>query len=350
MTVAIAAAGTGGHVLPALAVAEALQAAGLDRSAILFLGGDRIEAKLVPEAGYELHQYEVSGLPRSPTVDGIKVAIQTWRASGQVKSLLAAAGTRVVLAMGGYITGSAALAARRLGRPLVLHEQNAIPGLANRLASRWAARIFVAYESAREALPGAELVGNPLRAEILQPVSRAHACRHYGLDPDLRVVGILGGSQGADALNRAAPQLLADGVQLLHLAGPGHPSGLGAGEERRWLVKGFEDEMHFFYAACDIVVSRAGALAIAELAATGTPAVLVPYTHGTADHQLANAAPLVEAGGAELVFERDLGQLPKTVEAMLAGDLSGMSVAARTLSRPQAADVIAAAVMELAGA
>ena len=349
MTVAIAAAGTGGHVLPALAVADALEAHGVTKSDIVFLGGDRIEAQLVPEAGYELHQYEVSGLPRRLTAEGFQVAAQTWRASSGIKRLLRDGDRRVVLAMGGYITGPAALAARRLRLPLVLHEQNAIPGLANRLASRWAHRIFVAYDQARERLSGAELVGNPLRPEILQPVSRSHACRHYGLNPDLRVVGILGGSQGAQALNQAAPQLLVDGVQLLHLAGRDHAARLGPPQDQRWVVRGFEAEMHFFYAASDVVVSRAGALAIAELAATGTPAILVPYTHGTGDHQLANAAPMVDAGAAELLFERDLDQLPKAVEALLGGDLAAMAAAARSLSRPEAADQIATAVMELAG-
>lgn len=354
MRVAIAAAGTGGHVFPALAVAETLLEGGLDRSDILFLGGDRLETTVIPGAGFELQSFELAPLKRSLTLANLKVASTVWRSGTAMKHAIESHRADVMLAMGGYVTGPAAVAARRAGIPLVLHEQNATPGLANRLASRVADDVLVAFPSALEAFPHARVVGNPLRPAVLQPVSHSHACRHYGLDPARPVIGIMGGSQGAAALNGVADDLLvvSEQWQLVHLTGSAHASDAGARarEVERWVVLGFEPEMHFFYAACDVVVARAGALTVSELAATGTPAVLVPYVHGTADHQTSNARVLADAGAAEIVPQEDLDQLGKVVGSLLAEEvLAAMQAAALAAGRPDSAAAVASRVLELAG-
>lgn len=354
MRLAIAAAGTGGHVFPALAVAETLVSGGLDREDVLFLGGDRLESTVIPEAGFEFAAFELAPLKRAFAMENLGVALTVWKAAGEMKSNIERHGSSVMLAMGGYVTGPAALAARRAAIPLLLHEQNAIPGLANRLAARLATDVAVAFPAALAQFPNARVVGNPLRPDILQPVSRSHACRHYGLDPAAPVIGVLGGSQGAEALNESVPNLIraSDEWQVLHLTGRGNLERVAGEAEshERWTPIGFETAMHFFYAASDLVIGRAGALTVSELAATGTPSVLIPYIHGTADHQSANAELLVEAGGAELLEQSELDRLPKVVRSIFdRNELETMSAAAREVGRPDAAAAVASRLLELSG-
>ncbi len=355
MTIAIAAAGTGGHVYPALAVAEALEVLGTARNEIVFFGGDRIEATAVPEAGYELVRLEIRGLSRTGRLDDIRVLAGVVGAARNMRREMAARGVTAVLAMGGYVTGPAALAARTARLPLILHEQNAVPGRANRLAARLARRVFVAFPSAANTLRGAELVGNPLRSALLaRPPAEATARKRYGLDPARPVVGILGGSQGADALNRAAHQLADAGpaYQLLQLAGPGQHEtwSMLSGDLPGWVVIPYEPDMRWFYAAADLVVARAGALTVSELAVTGTPSILVPY-QGASGHQDANAAFLAERGGASVVAENELATLGEAVaQALEPGELARRAAMALAAGRPDAAGRVAAAVREAAGA
>lgn len=354
MTIGIAAAGTGGHVFPALAVAEALVAGGWAPHQIVFFGGDRLEASVVPAAGFPLVTLKQQGFVRRPSVENLRVLGQVITGARTVRREIRLRHIRVLLAMGGYITGPVAIAARRERIPLFLHEQNAEPGVANRLAARLASRVFVAFPAAVARLPGAEVVGNPLRAALTaDPPSRYAAIDRYGLDPDRPVVGILGGSQGADVLNRAAADLAGgEAFQIVHLAGPSQhePWTIRAGDVEGWRVVPFEPEMQFFYAAVDLVVARAGALTVSELAATGTPSILIPYP-GAEGHQAANAALLVEAGAAVLLSESDLGRLGEEIRAALsAGEHADRAAAAAARGRPQAADTIAAALREAAGA
>jgi UDP-N-acetylglucosamine--N-acetylmuramyl-(pentapeptide) pyrophosphoryl-undecaprenol N-acetylglucosamine transferase len=238
---------------------------------------------------------------------------------------------------------------------LFLHEQNAVPGRANRLAARLAQKVFVAFPAAAAALPRTELVGNPLRAALLADPPTSGAARlRYGLDGDRPVVGILGGSQGADALNNAASRLATSGpaYQVLHLAGSDQHvrwSELSA-DVPGWTVVPFEQEMRYFYAAADLVVARAGALTVSELAATGTPSILVPYPHA-ASHQDANAAVLAGAGGAVVVPQSELeARLDGEIEqALESGELVRRRAAAAAVGRPDAAGRVAAALREAAG-
>jgi UDP-N-acetylglucosamine--N-acetylmuramyl-(pentapeptide) pyrophosphoryl-undecaprenol N-acetylglucosamine transferase len=354
MTIAIAAAGTGGHVFPALAVAEALQKLGTASEDIFFLGGNRIEATAVPQAGYELVRVELRGFVRKLSFQNLRVMADVLSATRLIRRQLSDRGVTAVLAMGGYVTGPAALAARWERVPLFLHEQNAVPGLANRLAGRLARRVFVAFPAAARVLPRAEVVGNPIRAALMAGPPDAGAARsRYGLDPERPVVGVLGGSQGADALNQAARRLVdsAPPYQVLHLAGGDQhqPWSDLAQDKSGWAVVPFESDMRFFFAAADLVVARAGALTVSELAVTGTPSILVPYP-GASGHQTANAAFLAEAGGATVVPQPDLARLGQEVSrALIPAELARRGAAAAAVGRPDAAGRVAARVREATG-
>ncbi len=353
MKIAIAAAGTGGHVFPALAVAEALEKLGTPRQDIVFFGGDRIEATAVPEAGYQFVQLDVGGLLPAVSLENVRVIGRTLAAARVIRREVANRKVAAMLAMGGYVTGAAAVAARRARVPLFLHEQNALPGLANRLAARLAHRVFVAFPATAARLPRTEVVGNPLRSTLLaDPPSPAAARSRYGLDPSQPVVGILGGSQGADALNQAAHHLVGTGppYQVLHLAGSQQhqPWSELAADVPGWVVVPFESQMRFFYAAADAVVARAGALTVSELAATGTPSILVPYP-GASGHQEANAAYLAEAGAASVLPQHDLAMLGQDLaRALESGEHSRRAAAALALGRPDAAGRVAAEVRDAA--
>jgi UDP-N-acetylglucosamine--N-acetylmuramyl-(pentapeptide) pyrophosphoryl-undecaprenol N-acetylglucosamine transferase len=359
VTFAIAAAGTGGHVFPGLAVGEALVAGGVSRSDVMYLGGDRLEATVYPEAGFGLHQVELRGLQRSLSPKNLTLPGVVWRAVSSMSAEMRARGVGAVLGLGGYVTIPAALAARRLGVPFAVSEQNAEAGLANAVAGRFADRCFGAFPETRR-LPRAEWVGNPIRASLAGFDRRsleATARGRYGLDPDVPVLGVFGGSLGAGVLNRAVAGMVTawDGrdVQILHLAGTEHAPDLervAAGASIRWVVVAFETRMELFYAACDLVLARAGG-AVAELAATATPSILVPGAFGSGRHQQANAAAFARRGAAHVITEDRLADLGDSVRRLLgdAGGRAEMGKAAGAMARPHAAEVIAAALEEMHG-
>ncbi|MBT8213380.1 MAG: glycosyltransferase, partial [Acidimicrobiia bacterium] len=297
MTFAFAAAGTGGHIFPALAVAEALVAQGVSRDDIVFFGGDRLEARVVPEAGYELIKLPLRGLERRITTSNLAIPGMVRKAASVVATELAQRQATALLAFGGYVTVPTVWGARRAKVTAMLHEQNAVPGLANRLMARFSKEVFVAFDEAAGTLKGATVVGNPLRPafdHFDRDSLRSDGRKRYGIDGSAFVVGILGGSQGAAVLNATATSLagsLGEGAALLHLTGRAKADEVSAiaADNDRWVVIGFEPDMEHFYAACDLVVSRAGALTMSEVAATTSPAIVVPYAAGTAGHQAANA-------------------------------------------------------------
>ena len=357
MTFAIAAAGTGGHVYPALSVAEALVARGVPRSEILFLGGARFEAEVVPEAGFPFASFELAKLRRSLSVENLRIPFVLRRTAEGMAEAMQRAGTAVVLGMSGYVTVPAAMAARRRRVPLVVQEQNASPGLAARYAARRAVSTFVGLPGPSMGLPRAELVGNPLRpafATFDRDTLRVMARSRYGLPTDGRVVGVLGGSLGARVLNRIVGELVstsgADGV--LHLTGSDAFEEFSSQAARAggpWMARPFEPEMELFYAACDLVVCRAGAMTVSELAATATPAILVPLARVG---QESNARSLSDAGGAVVVEEEAVSSVPARARDILrdAALLGSLASAAGTEARPDAAEVIASRLLEVAGA
>jgi UDP-N-acetylglucosamine--N-acetylmuramyl-(pentapeptide) pyrophosphoryl-undecaprenol N-acetylglucosamine transferase len=277
----------------------------------------------------------------------------------------------VVCGMGGYVTLPVALAARMEGVPVVLHEQNAVPGIANRLAARVASRIAVGVDAAAAAFPPerTSVVGNPIRPELAR-LDRAavhdEAVAAFGLDPDRRTLFVFGGSQGSRRINQAVVAATASwpdpaAVQILHACGRRDEADVRAAwaeadpDGRGLLVKvvPFVDRMDLAYAAADLALSRAGAITMAELTAAGLPAVMVPLPHATADHQAANARAVAAAAGAVVVSDDALdGPAVAGAAAPLLADpdrLAAMAAGMRSLAHPAAAEELAALVVEAAG-
>jgi UDP-N-acetylglucosamine--N-acetylmuramyl-(pentapeptide) pyrophosphoryl-undecaprenol N-acetylglucosamine transferase len=357
MSFLIAAAGTGGHVFPGLAVGDALRSEGIPKEEILFTGGDRLEATVYPEHGYEFLQLELRGLKRSLSLSNLSLPRVVKRARDALVDVINTRGVSAVLGMGGYVTLPAAMAARATKAPLFLSEQNAVTGLANRISSRWATEVFMSFPHT-DGLEG-EWVGNPVRDEIAsysRDALHARALDRYGMNDDAPVVGVFGGSLGAASINEAISTMVANwagpSIQVLHLVGQGHETAfqeVSAPPSVRWVRRGFEDRMDMFFAAIDLVVARAGG-SVAEITATGTPSVLVPGEFGSSGHQSANAAFLAGEGAAVVVAQDELGNLGTTVRSLLEdGDrLDRMAGAARRISRPDAAKVIARAMIDVA--
>ncbi|MGF1664654.1 MAG: glycosyltransferase [Acidimicrobiia bacterium] len=359
MSYAIAAAGTGGHVFPGLSVGEALVRGGVARSDILYLGGSRLESRVYPAEGFPFLEVELRGLRRSLSSANLGIPRVVMRAVRAMNTELSARRVRVVLGMGGYVTVPAAMAARRSACRIAVSEQNAEAGLANALVSRIADRSFGAFPVTAR-MPRAMWVGNPIRRSLStfdRSALRTVSIDRYGLDPALPVVGVFGGSLGAGAINGAVSAMASSWegppCQILHLAGADHAEALrahAADSAIRWSVIGFEDSMEHFYAASDLVIARAGG-AVAELAATATPSILIPGVFGSGHHQQANAFAFEDVGGAVIVEEAALSGLGRLVAELLSDPERrvAMAGALATLAKPDAADVIAAVLEELHG-
>jgi UDP-N-acetylglucosamine--N-acetylmuramyl-(pentapeptide) pyrophosphoryl-undecaprenol N-acetylglucosamine transferase len=344
----IAAGGTAGHVLPALAVAEELKACGVS---VTFAGSpDRVEARLVPEAGYELDTFAASGLPRELSPALVRALARAGTAPIECIRILRARRPDVVLGAGGYVAGPMVLAAWTQRVRAALAEADARLGLANRLAAPFAARVFLAYDIAGRRGPKYRVVGRPIPARS-RPVPRAEARARFGLPADGRVLGVFGALAGAHALNEAAVSAFgADGPAVLHLAGERDVEALRARVSRPdYVLLSATDEFGAALSAVDLALSRAGGT-VWELAAVGVPAVLVPYPHATGDHQWLNAQHFVRAGGAVAV--RDPSEAASLVRELLADPerLVRMREAMLAAARPDAAGRIAEELIELAAA
>lgn len=351
----IAAAGTGGHVYPGLSVGEALVDMGVSRRDVVYVGGDRLEATVYPEEGFPFLGLELRGLTRSLTLQNLELPAMVLRAKKRIEDAIQEHEITAALGMGGYVTVPVALAARKLGVPLYLAEQNAQAGLANRIATRWADRTFVAFPDTG-GLEQGEWVGNPVREpfwsferERLEP----DALSRYDLSAGVPVLGVFGGSLGAGVINEAVAKMLekwsAKPIQVVHLTGRVHHDGLAhrqAASGVTWRRIAFEGAMEFFYAASDLVVARAGG-AVAELSATGTPSILVPGSFGSAGHQVGNARFFSESGASVTIPETELHRLDELVASLIFDEsrLMHMAEDAGRIARPQAARVIAGALL-----
>ncbi|MDN5895431.1 MAG: undecaprenyldiphospho-muramoylpentapeptide beta-N-acetylglucosaminyltransferase [Nocardioides sp.] len=338
MRVLLAGGGTAGHTSPLLATADALRR--LDPSTeVTCLGTPRgLENRVVPEAGYPLELIPPVPMPRRPNADLLKVPARLRGAVKETLAIFDRIRPDVVVGYGGYVSMPAYLAARRRKLPLVIHEQNTLPGLANKVGARVASRVAVSFPDTP--LPRAEYIGLPIRRMIStldRTALRTEAREFFGLDPDRPTLLVTGGSQGARRLNQsvsgAARVLGAAGVQVLHVVGP---KGEATPEETGvpYKVLHFVDRMDLAYAAADLVVCRSGASSLTEAAATGLPAVFVPLPIGNGEQTL-NARTVVDVGGALLVADEALSTewVEQTVPG-LANDterLSAMSVAASSL-------------------
>ena len=356
ISVLIAGGGTGGHVFPGLALAAALSRMRPD-ARVAFVGTSRgMETRIVPEAGFELEIIDV--LPFAKTI-GLKrylAPATAIRAAVNGRAVLRRRHAGVVASMGGYASLPISLAARSLGIPIVLHEQNAIPGRANLVTARLTPNVAVSFPDSAKLFPKpVRVLGNPLReslAHLDRFALRAEGRNHFGLQPDRATLLVSGGSQGARRLNEAAVQIAASWAsrgdrQILLIAGRGNAIDLpGASRAIE-----FTDRMDLAYSAADIVIARSGA-GVFELACAGLPSILVPYPFARDDHQRANARWFEAAGAARVVSDADAigSQLESMVESIVSdSDLCArMSQAAHGLARPNAADDLAAWVLECA--
>jgi UDP-N-acetylglucosamine--N-acetylmuramyl-(pentapeptide) pyrophosphoryl-undecaprenol N-acetylglucosamine transferase len=351
-TLLIMAGGTGGHVFPGLAVADVVKARGWR---VVWMGAKSgMEARIVPARGYEMRWVRVSGVRGKGWLTKLLLPFNLLVAFWQSARAIFRLRPDVVLGMGGYVAFPGGMMASLLARPLAIHEQNAIAGLTNRLLARLADRVLLAFP---DALAGGEWCGNPVREDIagLAPPEQ----RYAGRDGPLRLL-VIGGSLGAQALNTVVPQALARLVPserpiVVHQSGEKHLDQLRASYAAAGVdgtLVSFIDDMGARYAECDLVLCRAGATTIAELAAAGIASVLVPYPHAVDDHQSANARYLVEHDAALLAPQAslDAASLATMLGSLDRPRLQAMAQRARALGRPDAAIRVADRCLSLASA
>ncbi|MGX7004567.1 undecaprenyldiphospho-muramoylpentapeptide beta-N-acetylglucosaminyltransferase [Caballeronia sp. KNU42] len=357
-TLMVMAGGTGGHVFPGLAVAHWMQARGWR---VVWLGNaSGMEATLVPKHGIAMEYVRFGGVRGKGIKTKLMLPVNLLRACSQSLRALRTVKPDVVLGMGGYITFPAGLMSKLSGTPLVLHEQNSIAGLANKVLAHVAKRVLVAFPNA---LPNAEWTGNPIRAELAEalPPKERYAARN---DADARLnVLVVGGSLGAAALNETVPKALAllDPAlrpRVVHQAGAKHIDALKANYAAAGLsadgdvqLVPFIDDMASAYAAADLVICRSGAMTVSEIAAVGVAALFVPFPFAVDDHQTTNAAFLANAGAAHLIQQRDLSaeKLAGWLREQTRETLASMAVKARALAKPDAAERVGRVCADVAG-
>lgn len=348
-TALIMAGGTGGHVFPGLAVADEMRAAGWD---VVWMGAKTgMEARLVPGHGYRMAWIRASALRGKGLLAALLLPLNLLVGFAQAARAIFRLRPDVVLGMGGYVAFPGGMMASLLARPLAVHEQNAIAGLTNRVLAAVADKAMTAFP---EALKGAEWTGNPVRRDIAE-IALPEA-RYAGRSGPLKLL-VVGGSLGAQALNDCVPQALAllePRPEVVHQSGEKHLDALranyrAAGVEGELVA--FIDDMARRYAEADLVICRAGAITVAELTAGGMAGVLVPFPHAVDDHQSANARFLSSRGAALLLPQAELTpqSLAATLRALDRPRLLEMARKARALGRPDAARLVAARCMEIAG-
>src|SRR3954447_18438388 len=352
--VVIAAGGTAGHVVPALAVAEALRARGAE---VAFVGGERAEAELVPAAGYRFERLRVAGLDRRNPLKAARAAGLAAAAMARARRLLRSERADVVIGGGGYVAGPVGLAAVTRRIPLLLTEADSHLGVSNRLLAPFAGRVCLAFPIEGRDGDRYLVTGRPVppgTGEADRPAAR----RRFGIGAEERCLLVFGGSLGARTLNEAAIEAFGSEAPcaVLHAAGRRDYDDLRRrlaelGDPPHYRLHPYIEPFADAYAAADLAAARARG-SVFELAAAGLPAILVPYPHATADHQAGNARWMAEAGAAVVVpdAELDAARLSAEVGGLLEepGRLERMSAAARALSRPDAAERIAAGILDLA--
>ncbi len=348
--VMILAGGTGGHVYPALAVARELMDRGNE---VVWMGTRKgLEARVVPAAGIPMEWLAVEGVRGKGIKGALKAPFMLLKALTQSLQILRKVRPQVVLGMGGFVSGPGGLIATLSGIPLVLHEQNRVPGTTNRLLASRAKVVLEAFRGSFPAKAHARVTGNPLRREI---VGLSTHFRERKETAPLRIL-VVGGSLGAKALNETVPAALARLALPLEIR---HQTGAALREdtEKRYQdlalkaeVLSFVEDMAEAYAWADLAICRAGAMTISELAVTGLPAVLVPYPFAIDDHQSKNAEVLTEAGAAILIPQSQLTaeRLASVIDDVInsPGRLDAMSQGARQVARPAAAEIVAAVCLE----
>jgi UDP-N-acetylglucosamine--N-acetylmuramyl-(pentapeptide) pyrophosphoryl-undecaprenol N-acetylglucosamine transferase len=349
----VAAGGTAGHVVPALAVADALRERG---ARVEFIGGERAEVELVPAAGYPFHGLKVAGIDRQNPLRAARAVLLAARATGRARRLLRSIGADAVLGGGGYVAGPVGLAARTLRLPLVLTEADSHLGMSNRMLAPFAARVCLAFPISGRTGPRYLVTGRPVPPGT-ESGDREAARARLGVAPDAPCLLVFGGSLGARRLNDAALEAFgaAAPCAVVHAAGRrdyedlrARLDELGSPEHYRLFpyIEPFADAL----AAADLAAARAGG-SVFELAAAGLPSILVPYPHATGNHQDANARFMTNAGAAVVIPDAELDgpRLAREVGALLAAPqrMAEMANAARAVARPDAAEVVADELLRL---
>jgi UDP-N-acetylglucosamine--N-acetylmuramyl-(pentapeptide) pyrophosphoryl-undecaprenol N-acetylglucosamine transferase len=357
-TFVFAGGGTGGHLFPALAIAEEVRKK-LPKARIVFVGtNDKIEARVVPPSGFEFATIWISGFHRSVRLSNLLFPLKVIVSFVQSFFLLRKLKPLVVVGTGGYVCGPIGLVAAMLGIPLVLHESNSYPGLTTRLLARRASTVFIAFDATRTWISSAremQTIGTPVRA-LLFLESRNEAFRYFTMNPARRTLLVVGGSLGASSINNAVAAIVRElesmNIQLIWQTGLADYERLATLSKSSSIwIGAFVDRMELAYAAADLVVSRAGATTIAELTALGKPAILVPYPYAAADHQTINATTLVEKGAAVMIRDGELNRSLKHNIIELLNDekkRNHMSTASKSLGKPDASARIASRILELA--
>lgn len=370
LRVLISGGGTGGHIHPAIAIAEALQDLRPD-CVIEFVGAlGRMEMERIPAAGYTITGLPITGIDRKLSARNLRFPFRLLRSLWMSRRIIGRFRPDVVIGVGGFASGPLLWAATRAGIPTLIQEQNGFPGITNRLLASRVDRVCAGFPGLERWFPADRIVetGNPLRAGILQRLAGGtaqssqtqEARQHFALRPDLPVLLVLGGSLGAASMNAAVRNLVTEkplsewGFQILWQCG-----GRYAEAQTEWAsqhgdpllqVTGFIDRMDLAYDAADLIASRAGAMSIAELALVGKPTLLVPSPHVAEDHQTKNALSVVDRGGAQLLPDNAVQDgLGSTVTALLRDPESSrlMAEALADTARPEAAAVVAREVLDL---
>ena len=356
--------GTGGHVFPAIAIADAIRSIRPDAE-FLFVGAEgKMEMERVPKAGYAIEGLKIAGFQRQMTVSNalknLTVPYKVLSSLLKARRIIRRFRPNVVVGTGGYASGPVMRAAQQMGVPTVIQEQNSYAGVTNKILGKRAAAVCVAYDNMEKFFPVGKMVftGNPVRSDILKlDGKRPEAMVHYGLDPAKKTIAVIGGSLGARTFNETlrdnkALLIAHPGVQVLWQCGKFYEMEFAESETANLpqvYMTAFIDRMDLLYTAADVIISRAGALSISELCLVGKPVVLVPSPNVAEDHQTKNAISLVEQGAARLV--RDADAYEKMLDEallILNNDALGFSLgeSIRQLGRPNAAGAIANEVIK----
>ena len=355
MKIILSGGGTGGHIYPALTIADEIKKLHPEAE-IIFVGTQQgLEKDIIPRYGYPLKFIEVAGFKRSLSFD-------TLRSFGKLFTGLSDAD--LVIGTGGFVCGPITFMAALHNVPACIQEQNAMPGVTNKILSRFVKKVFLGYDEARKYFSGsAEYVytGNPIRTEILNN-KREDAYKELGLDPEKKTVLVFGGSRGAKSINKAMleAELELSGrndVQVLHATGDVNYEAYmeeitkRGGVKENIIIKPYLHNMPVALAAADLAVCRAGAIGLAEITAKGIPSVLIPYPFATANHQEFNARAVEAAGAAKVILDKEMTgeKILEAIENLLVHDeeLTAMAEAAKKLGKPQAAEDIAKQALAL---
>lgn len=368
LRVVVSGGGTGGHIYPALALGKEIIEA--HRGQILYIGSrGGMESDIVPPSGIDFEAVSSAGLERRITPKNALALLKAGRGLWEAFSILQKFRPDIVVGTGGYVCGPVVLAAWLKRIPTVIHEQNAFPGLTNRILSRFASRVCVTFEESLEYFRcrhKAVVTGLPVRREILK-AGRNEAAAFFGFNPGLKTLLIVGGSRGAKSINAAAVHILRwlvfeeESVQLIWVTGStGYEDtidrigdlGIKLDDLDRVRVVPYLNEIHFGLAAADLVVARAGASFLAEVTARGVPAVLVPYPYASGNHQERNAEAMARNGAARVIKDNQLQTsllLDEVRRLLLSRDLERMAESSRRLGKPRALEEILSIVFSTAG-